>query len=92
MVSLADLYMFELVMQDRADDYTTFAHAFVLGVGPEGAIVWQGGGEEDGDPYGLSEWINDGNARVLDWQQAGRFVDNFEKLVAYKVSPTQSSV
>lgn len=86
MVSLADVHKFELVNQDTEDDHTSFAHAFVIGVGPEGVIAWQGVGEEHRDQYDLTQWIRDGNGRVRDWQEAGRFVDLFEKFLARKVS------
>jgi hypothetical protein len=82
-VSLIDVEIFELARQGTSEGYTSFAHTFVLGIGPEGVIIWQGWGEHG---YGLDEWINDGNARVRTWQEAGDFVDVFEKFVAYKVS------
>jgi len=85
MVSLVDVHMFELVKQGKHGTYSTFAHSFALGVGPQGAIVWQGWDSEE-DGYWLDKWIDNGKARVRDWQEAGEFVDTFEKFVAYKVS------
>lgn len=82
-VSLIDVHIFELARQGKSQDYTSFAHTFVLGIGPEGVIIWQGWGEHG---YGLDEYINKGQARVRSWQEAGDFVDVFENFTAYKVS------
>jgi hypothetical protein len=82
-VSLTDVHIFELADQGRSEGYTSFAHSFVLGIGPEGVVVWQGWGEHG---YGLDQWINDGRARVQTWQEAGDLVGVFEKFTAYKVS------
>jgi hypothetical protein len=82
-VSLIDVHIFDLARQGRSEDYTSFAHTFVLGIGPEGVIIWQGWGEHG---YGVDQWIKNGDARVRTWQEAGDFVDVFEKFVAYKVS------
>jgi len=81
-VSLIDVHMFELAGQGRSKGYTSFAHTFVLGVGPEGVVVWQGWGEHG---YGLDKWIMDGGSRVRTWQEAGDFVDVFENFASYKV-------
>jgi hypothetical protein len=88
-VSLIDVHIFELARQGRSQGYTSFAHTFVFGIGPEGVIVWQGWGEHG---YGLDKWINDGNARVRSWQEADDFVNIFEKFVAYKVSHLSKSL
>jgi hypothetical protein len=87
-VSLTDVHIFELAQKrcrggSEADKFTTFAHSFVLGVGPEGIIIWQSWGEHG---YGLDKWMNDGRARVRTWQEAGDLVSVFETFVAYKVS------
>jgi hypothetical protein len=82
-VSLTDVHIFELVEQGRSEGYTSFAHSFVLGIGPEGVVVWQSWGEHG---YGLDQWINNGRARVQTWQEAGDLVGVFEKFAAYKVS------
>jgi hypothetical protein len=50
--SLIDVHIFELAKQGRSQPYTSFAHTFVVGVGPEGMIVWQGWGQHG---YGLDE-------------------------------------
>lgn len=44
-VSLTDVHIFELARQGRSKGYRSFAHTFVLGIGPEGVIIWQGWGE-----------------------------------------------
>jgi hypothetical protein len=88
-VSLIDVHIFELVKQERSEDYTSFAHTFVLGIGPEGVIIWQGWGEHG---YGLDQWIKNGDARVRSWKEADDFVDVFEKFVSYKVSRLHKSL
>lgn len=82
-VSLGDICDFELDEQKRSGEFASFAHAFVLGVGPEGVILWQSWGE---DGYPLDKWLNDNGARLRNWQEAGYFVDEFETFAAYKVS------
>ena len=82
-VSLTDVHIFELAKQGRSQSYTSFAHTFVVGIGPEGVNIWQGWGEHG---YGLDHYINIGGSRTRSWQEAGDFVDRFEKFVAYKVS------
>lgn len=81
-VNLLDVHSIELLEQDQEKRYTDFSHAFVLGIGPEGFIIWQA--HEHG--YGLDEWIRDGNARLRNWQEADEFVDEFEKFATFKVS------
>jgi hypothetical protein len=87
-VSLIDVEIFELARRGTSRGFTSFAHTFVLGIGPEGVIIWQGWGEHG---YGLNQWIKNGDARVRTWQEAGDFVDVFEKFVAYKVSRLSKS-
>lgn len=82
-VSLTDVHIFELTERGRSEGYTSFAHSFVLGIGPEGVVVWQSWGEHG---YGLDQWVNNGRARVQTWQEAGDLVGVFEKFAAYKVS------
>lgn len=81
-VSLTDVHIFEMAKQGRSQDYTSFAHTFVVGIGPEGVNIWQGWGEHG---YGLDQNISVGGSRIRNWQEAGDFVDRFEKFVAYKV-------
>jgi hypothetical protein len=87
-VSLTDVHIFELAAKGRSEEFTSFAHSFVIGIGPEGVIVWQGWGEHD---YGLDQWIKDGRAQVQTWQEAGDLVGVFEKFAAYKASSTSNS-
>jgi len=88
-VSLTDVHIFELAKQRRSQGYTSFAHTFVIGIGPEGIFFWQGWGEHG---YGLDEYIEIGGSQIRDWQEAGDFVDRFEKFVACKVSPFASFI
>lgn len=81
-VSRIDVHIFELAEQGKSGGYTSFAHTFVLGMGPEGVTVWQGWGEHG---YGLDQWISGDGARVRTWQEAGDLVSVFETFVAYKV-------
>lgn len=82
-VSLIDVHIFELARQGKSEPYTSYAHTFILGIGPEGVAIWQGWGEHG---YGLDEWISDGGSRTRSWQEAGDFVDVFERFAAYEVS------
>lgn len=86
-VSLVDVHIFELARQGTSQGYTSFAHTFVLGIGPEGVVVWQSWGEHG---YGLDEYISRGDARIRSWQEAGDFVDVFGNFAAYEVSISAS--
>ena len=80
--SLVDVHIFELAQQGASEQYFSFAHVFIIGVGPEGIIVWQAWGKHG---YRLDEYLNDGHARVRDWREADQFVHDFGKLAAQKV-------
>ncbi|KAK4901140.1 hypothetical protein LTR27_001696 [Elasticomyces elasticus] len=79
--SFVDVHIFELAMTGKAKPYTSFAHSFVLGVGPEGVIIWQAWGEHG---YAFDKYIERGGARLRTWQEAGDFIDRFDKLVQHK--------
>jgi len=76
------------VWESAKDDYTFFGHTFTVGVGPEGVIIWQSWGEHG---YTLPEYIARGGARVRNWQEAGDWVDRFDKLTQHKVCPLPST-
>ncbi|KUI68787.1 hypothetical protein VM1G_04420 [Cytospora mali] len=80
-VTLVDKYIFELLGRSVAEDYFSFSHTFVMGVGPEGVVIWQGFGEHG---YRLDEYIRDGHAGVRSWDEAKQFVADFEKLASAK--------
>ncbi|KAK5109590.1 hypothetical protein LTR85_002478 [Meristemomyces frigidus] len=80
-VSLIDVHIFELAKLGKSQGYTSFAHTFVVGIGPEGVVIWQGWGEHG---YGLDEYIQRDGARVRTWQEAGDFVDRFDKMTKHK--------
>lgn len=87
MVSLVDVHILELGQQEKANKYISFAQTFVLGVAPEGVILWQGWGDEAGvRSYLLGEWMSKGGSRIRNWQEAGDVVETFEKFVANEVS------
>jgi hypothetical protein len=73
----------ELVEQGKAQLHFSFAHVFVIAVGPEGAVIWQSWGKFG---YRMDEYLNQGGGRLRDWQEADQFVDDFTKLVSGKVS------
>ncbi|KAK5706477.1 hypothetical protein LTR97_001466 [Elasticomyces elasticus] len=81
LVSLVDVHIFELAAKRKADNFTSFAHSFAIGIGPEGVIVWQAWGEHG---YSLDKFIENGGARLRDWQEAGSFIDWFDRLTQYK--------
>lgn len=78
--------MLELKEQGRPRSYTSFKHTFVLGVAPEGVIVWQAWGDVDDCGYAIGHWVSSGGSRIRNWQEAGDFVDTFEKFASYEVS------
>lgn len=57
----------------------SFDHAFVLGVGPEGVIMFQ-----TWYPYGpkLCDIVDSGALEVRSWEDGDQFVDNFDKFIA----------
>lgn len=87
-VSLIDVHIFELAKLGRSEGYTSFAHTFVVGIGHEGVVIWQGWGEHG---YGLDEYIQRDGARARNWQEAGDFVDRFDKMTLHKVSASDTS-
>lgn len=82
-VSLTDVHIFELNVQGMAEPYTSFAHSFVVGIGPEGVVIWQSWGEHG---YRLDEYLTRDGARLRNWDEAEEFVRNFTRLVVRKVS------
>ncbi|KAJ9663605.1 hypothetical protein H2201_005566 [Coniosporium apollinis] len=77
-VTLTDVCIFELEEQGQAEQYFEFSHVFVVGVGPEGVIVWQAWGKHG---YRLDEYLGRNGARIRDWKEAEQFADDFEKLI-----------
>jgi len=74
-VSLVDLYMLEMEEMGLEDQCTSFGHAFVLGIGPEGVVLWQGNASCSFDGY-----LTQGGAVVKSWLLADEFVKDFGKL------------
>ncbi|KAL2041859.1 hypothetical protein N7G274_005644 [Stereocaulon virgatum] len=66
--------------------YSSFAHAFVLGVAREGWRLFQSWGEYG---YTLSEWLRGGGARLRGWEEGKRFVGAFRGLVEARGKWTQ---
>lgn len=81
-VTLIDVRIFELAAQGKSQPFSTFTHSFVIGVGPEGVIIWQSWGEYG---YRLDEYLNRDGARVRNWTEAQEFVDDFQRLLKLKV-------
>lgn len=82
-VSLMDVHIFELAKIGRDRDYSTFAHCFVIGIGPEGIIIWQAWGENG---YRLDEYLARGGGRTRSWSEADAFAKDFESFVGINVS------
>ncbi|KFZ11258.1 hypothetical protein V502_07649 [Pseudogymnoascus sp. VKM F-4520 (FW-2644)] len=80
-VSLTDVHIFELNVRGKAKPYTSFAHSFVVGIGPEGVVIWQSWGEYG---YRLDEYLNRDGARLRNWDEAEEFVRDFNRLVFRK--------
>jgi hypothetical protein len=88
-VVLTDVHIFELAKQGKSEQYFSFAHSFVVAIGPQGFVVWQGWGEHG---YRLDEWIGRDRDCVRDWDKVEEFVNGFVKLTADKVDiPFRSS-
>jgi hypothetical protein len=62
----------------------SFARTFVMGVGPEGTIVWMTGGKLGGASF--EEYCKQDRDRVLSENEVNRFVTDFEKLTVDKVN------
>jgi hypothetical protein len=77
--------MLNLNQQRRTENYTSFTHNFVLGIGPEGAIVWQSSAKDE-RKRGKKPDEPISSAQIQTWQATDEFVDDFEKFVAHKVS------
>lgn len=82
-VTLTDVHIFELAEQGKAHPYFSFAHVFVIAVGPEGTVIWQSWGQFG---YGLDEYLARGDGRLRTWKESDQFVSDFTKLVSDKVS------
>ncbi|KAE9965300.1 hypothetical protein BLS_004801 [Venturia inaequalis] len=82
-VALADVHIFEMAQRGTSDQVFSFAHSFVVSVGPEGFVVWQAWGEHG---YNLAEWLKRGGDRVRTWEEAEDFTKDFTKLTAGKGS------
>lgn len=79
---LFDVHMFELAGKGISELYSSFAHTFVTGVGPEGVIIWQSWGEHG---YCFDEYIDRGGARMRTWKEEDEFMGSFEHLEKLKV-------
>lgn len=74
-VSLVDVYMLEMQEMGLGGHCTSFGHDFVLGVGPEGVVLWQGSVS-----CSFHTYLAQGGASVKNWAQAEDFVKDFGKL------------
>ncbi|KAH7114451.1 hypothetical protein B0J11DRAFT_595060 [Dendryphion nanum] len=64
--------------RERMKDVYPFDHHFALGIGPEGMRIWSSFAL-----FGprLDQWISGGGARVRSWDEAERWVREFDVLV-----------
>jgi len=74
-VSLVDVYMLEMMEMGLQDQCTGFGHDFVLGIGPDGVVLWQGS-----KSCSFNNYLAQGGASVKSWVQADDFVKDFGKL------------
>ncbi|KAK3632884.1 hypothetical protein LTR56_016063 [Elasticomyces elasticus] len=81
LVSFVDVHIFELAAKHKADKFTSLAHSFAIGIGPEGVVLWQAWGEHG---YSLDQYIKRDGARLRTWQEAGDLVDRFDQLAQHK--------
>ena len=101
-VWLRDLHSHELATNSngRAKEiYTSFHHNFILGVGPQGGVLWQSWGEGKHlhnehrsstsripGAFGFDEWIANGGADLRSWTEMEAWVASFEKMANLKGS------
>lgn len=85
-VALMDSCLYQLSSSQKEHNmdlkrFMPFTHYFVLGVGPEGMMMWQ-----SFRSYGprLHEHIALGGAKVRDWEEATSFVATFDDFAAYR--------
>lgn len=81
-VAMTDVHIFELAQRGTSEQVFSFAHSFVVAVGPEGFVVWQAWGEHG---YNLAEWLKRDGDRVRTWEEAEDFIKDFTKLTTGKV-------
>lgn len=79
-IVLADVHMMQLTSRGQSEGHISFAHKFVVAIGPEGFVVWQAWGVGTGYGYRFDEWTDRDGDRVRTWDEAEQFVKDFEKL------------
>lgn len=100
-VKLIDVGLIALAQRGMGEErhYSTFEHGFVIGVGPEGCVLWQawewarhsGLGEKTGG-YSLDEWIKGGGDKVTDFEEGDKFVAAFRRFLNATVNSSSSSL
>ena len=90
-VSLVDVEMIERGENlNKTTGYSSFAHAFVLGIGREGWYLYQLWVEHG---YTLQDWLERGSGQMREWKEMKPWLKNFAVLATVEVStssPTKS--
>ena len=85
-IGLFDLHWLKLKAINEHAKYSPFTHTFTMGIGPEGFILWQAGGEGCSELPTLDEHLAADGDCVHNWTTGDVFIENFEKLVINPVS------
>ncbi|KAF2769489.1 hypothetical protein EJ03DRAFT_92577 [Teratosphaeria nubilosa] len=77
-ITIADVRHRELLENRLPTPFASADHSAVMGIGPEGVIIWQANG------YTLQQYIAAGGGRLRSYDEADQFVDKLFKLSQYK--------
>lgn len=66
-----------------ADSRLSFSHNFVMGIGPEGVVIWQTGGAHG---YSFGQYLEQRGDQLRSWEEATQFVKDFENFAVVNVS------
>lgn len=100
-VKLIDIPWLALTQRSMGEEikHSTFEHGFVMGVGPEGLVLWQVWGRaghdesvEDFSSYSLDEWFNVGGDEVTDFEEGDLFLSILERFLDTTVYSSLTSI
>lgn len=80
-VDLVDMELLDRYEKGKPTNFQSFGHTFVVGIGPEGVVIWQSWASE----YFFHEYFKYNGARVRTLDELNTFVDNFENLMTEEV-------
>ena len=80
-VDLVDVELLDRYEKGEPSNFQSFGHTFVIGIGPEGARIWQSSASD----YFFHIYLEFRGARVRTVDELRTFVDSFENLVTEEV-------